>query len=192
MITQEHWANTRQTWWSCFYLLRHLCCSKLSLLRELSQSIMCSLFLTVILCVWIYIACPQFKMTLVNKCWEIFLRCIPRYGIKWIWKSFQFKVSFQWFLFEHCWVYPLCCGCVGSIHYDISPCPIKEWFVQFAPLPVWTPLVVCCYIVFNPQYIFHIFLFLTLRSLMHATNQKASQDCHSVSTDSSFVCSFQG
>lgn len=85
MITQERCANTWDTgkvWWlsSCelFLCIQTYPAQSLSLLGELSQSIMCSLFLTFIPTVWVYMVYSQFEMTLVlSRCWKIYLRLMP-------------------------------------------------------------------------------------------------------------------
>lgn len=144
MITQEHCANTWQTWAkcgccllvSCFYLFRLTLLKAWAYLGELSQSIMHSLFLTVILTVWVYMMCSQFEMTLVwSRCWKIYLRLMPTYGITGIWKDCVFKVPLHWFCLNI--ISPACSFVVAvwaGENAVYPPCPRKHFgFFSFCP-----------------------------------------------------------
>lgn len=113
-------------------------------LEELSQSIMRSLFLTVILAVWVYTA-PHISgwHLSLNRCWRIFPKYyMPVHSAKGNVNGFSFKVSFQWFFLtfflflHHISGMLISCGCVGRGECHISSVSTKTLCSVRDPLRV--------------------------------------------------------
>lgn len=167
------------------FIYSDLPCSKLSLFEELSQSIIRSLSLTVILAVWVYMVphISEWHMSR-NRCWEIFLkRCMPVRCVKGIVYDFLFKVSFHWFSFlYHIPGMLISCGCVGRGECDLSSVSTKTLCSVRDPL--CAKLRFCMnYTVFEMRYISHFVLF-TLACCMRVT-KRDHKCCHSFGPDSS-------